>query len=69
VRQIPTALLLLFLTSARAAEVDNGGFESGLSGWKQLWTREPSAGVVSVDQNVFHGGRQGARIEHMGQQD
>lgn len=49
--------------------VTNGGFESGLSGWRSLWTREAGAGRVALDREVFHAGMAAARIEHRGTND
>ena len=51
----------------------NGGFESGNSGhpdgWSALWAREPGKASCSLDQTVFHGGRQSLKVEHSGQED
>jgi hypothetical protein len=40
---------IAFLSSAGAAIV-NGGFESGLEGWRPLFTREPQTGTVAVER-------------------
>jgi Glycosyl hydrolases related to GH101 family, GH129 len=52
-----------------AAAVSNGGFESGLVGWKKFWTRTPDAGSCNLDRQVFHSGQQSARLEHRGERD
>ena len=52
-----------------AGIITNGGFESGLSAWRPLWTREANAGSLAIDTAVTHTGRQSARIEHRGQND
>ena len=63
-------LLSLALTLVcRAGIVTNGGFESGLAGWRPLWTREANAGSLSLDTNTVHSGEHSARIEHRGQKD
>lgn len=49
--------------------IPNGGFEAGLSGWQQLWTRDANAGRVVIDTKVRHGGKASARIEHVGERD
>ena len=53
----------------RAAIITNGGFESGLAGWRPLWTRDANAGTLTVDSAAFHTGRNSARIEHRGEND
>ena len=68
-------ICLLFLTGACAAAtisrnvVTNGGFESGLNGWRTLWTRQSGAGSVGLDRQVFRSGNASARIEHTGTND
>ncbi|MGA2243774.1 MAG: glycoside hydrolase [Verrucomicrobiota bacterium] len=49
--------------------VTNGGFESGLAGWRPLWTREAGAGSLALDTITVHSGKLSARVEHRGQQD
>ena len=55
--------------SGHAAIITNGGFESGLAGWRPLWTRDANAGTLMVDRAAFHTGRNSARIEHRGVND
>ncbi len=49
--------------------ITNGGFEDGLSGWKRLWTREPEAGRVVLDNQVVHSGHYSVRIDFSGSKD
>jgi len=58
----------LALHAAGAATITNGGFESGLSGWRS-WTREQEMGTLALDSAVFHSGHASARWEHRGQRD
>jgi hypothetical protein len=60
--------LFLFATSLLGGDLNNGGFEAGLDGWR-FWTRDKDAGVVALDREVRHGGQQSARIEHHGERD
>lgn len=60
---------LTFAPTARAALLTNGGFESGLAGWRSLWTREANAGSLRLDHSAAHSGSNAARIEHHGAQD
>ena len=66
-------LLLVFAAlgaeTAAANLVTNGGFESGLAGWRPLWTRQAGAGKLDVDTQIFHSGRSGVRIIHSGEND
>ena len=67
-------LLLCVCLSCRAATssgnlVSNGGFESGLSGWRPFWSRQPGAGQAVVDHTIFRTGAAAARIEHLGTND
>lgn len=63
-------LLATALTAAgRAATITNGGFESGLTDWRPLWTREAKAGSLAVDRETAHSGKSSARIEHRGEKD
>ncbi|MGD0538182.1 MAG: glycoside hydrolase [Verrucomicrobiota bacterium] len=65
-----TALAWIALTAAlRAQGIANGGFESGLTGWRPLWTRTAEAGTLSLDRETVHTGRNAARVEHRGEQD
>ena len=51
---------------ARRNVLANGDFESGLSGWNPLWTRQPTAGSASLDRTICHDGGASVRIEHRG---
>ncbi|MEI7809836.1 MAG: hypothetical protein WCJ07_15265 [Verrucomicrobiota bacterium] len=62
------AMAVTFVSNA-AGIVTNGGFESGLSGWRPLWTRDAHTGTLTLDAAVTHTGKQAARIEHRGQND
>ena len=65
-----TALAWIALTAAlRAQGIANGGFESGLTGWRPLWTRTAEAGTLSLDRETVHAGHNAARVEHRGEQD
>ncbi|SPE59213.1 exported hypothetical protein [Verrucomicrobia bacterium] len=69
VRKFLICLLVCVAASGRANLVQNGGFESGLTGWRPLWTRESGVGRVSLDRRVVHSGTCAARIEHEGTED
>ena len=63
-------LAAMFLTVVcRADIVTNGGFESGLAGWRPLWTRDANAGSLVLDSGTVHAGKFSARIEHRGEKD
>jgi len=47
----------------------NGGFEQGLEGWAELWTRTPGAGKLRLDTTAPHQGKQAVRIEHRAESD
>ncbi len=47
----------------------NDGFETGLRGWRDLWTREPGRGALTLDRSTAHGGSVSVKIEHHGQRD
>ncbi|MBI5691418.1 MAG: hypothetical protein HZC55_15135 [Verrucomicrobia bacterium] len=47
----------------------NPGFETGLEGWKPLFTRDPQSGRATPDAGTFHGGRAAVRLEHTGARD
>ena len=53
-------------TPARRNVLVNGDFESGLSGWNPLWTRQTAAGSASLDRTISHDGGASVRIEHRG---
>ena len=46
-----------------------GGFEAGLSGWNDFWSRDPAGGGAVLDGKNAHGGRNAVRIEHTGSHD
>jgi len=54
---------------ARRNVLVNGDFESGLSGWNSLWTRQRAAGSASLDRTISHDGGASVRIEHRGGDD
>ncbi|RKY05102.1 hypothetical protein DRP77_02000 [Candidatus Poribacteria bacterium] len=59
--------IALFLTVGNL--IQNGGFEEGLEGWRDLWTRDPGVGRVALDDRTRHSGRFSARIDHEGERD
>ncbi len=61
-------LALPGLASAAENLLAGGGFERGLAGWSELWTRTPGGKTV-LDRGLRHGGRQSLRIEHTGSRD
>ena len=63
-------LAILVLTLASGAEIiTNGGFESGLAGWRPLWTREANAGSLVLDGRTVHAGKLAARVENPSEKD
>jgi hypothetical protein len=66
--RIGLATMALTLGSG-AGIVTNGGFESGLAGWRPLWTRDVQVGTLTLDSQTPHSGRNSARIEHRGEND
>jgi len=66
-------LICCWCEGASANLVANGGFEEAeqgrVSGWAELWTREPGRGEAALDKDVRHGGNYSVRIEHRGAQD
>jgi hypothetical protein len=65
-----TAVVLAFAASSPADDnlLDNGGFEQGRSGWRDLWSRT-GEGRDTLDEQRKHAGRQAIRIEHSGPKD
>ena len=63
------SILILPSLLLSANLIPNGDFESGLSGWGELWTREPEAGRVFLDERIYRDGKRSARIEHRGERD
>ncbi len=65
-------LPMLFLLGAAAiageSQFRNGGFESGLSGWR-LWSRTPDALRSAIESKSVHSGQAALRLEHHGEQD
>lgn len=73
-RELTMAACLWLATMAAtlangAGLITNGGFESGLAGWRPLWTRDAKAGTLTLDGSTAHTGKYSARIDHDGQQD
>jgi len=67
--KIPWLLALVFTgASAYGAAFTNGGFESGLDGWR-FWTRQDRAGTLALDEQVRHGGKAAGRVEHRSAED
>ena len=70
---ISVVWLNLVLSAASAAAADNlvinGGFESGLTGWRPLWSRQAEAGSLGLDRQTAHQGVNAARIDHRGAED
>ncbi len=68
----PPVLPMLFLLAAAAiageTQFRNGGFESGLSGWR-LWSRTPGALTSALENKNVHLGQAALRLEHHGEQD
>jgi hypothetical protein len=61
--------LALALVAPLLGAIANPGFESGLDGWRPLFTREPQTGGASLDPADPHAGKNAARIEHRGDKD
>lgn len=47
----------------------NGGFEDGTTGWENLWTRTPYAGIASLTSHPVHSGQYAMQVIHWGEQD
>src|SRR5208283_6218688 len=62
------AAMALTLVSS-AGVITNGGFESGLAGWRPLWTRDAKVGSLILDSSTAHSGKYSARINHRGEND
>ena len=69
------SLLQIWLATAAlsvcsgAAIITNGGFETGLAGWRPLWTRDAKVGTLTLDSQTSHTGSNSARVEHRGEKD
>jgi hypothetical protein len=48
--------------------IANGGFENGLTGWSQFWSREPGGSAI-LETNVVRSGAGAVRIDHTGGRD
>ncbi len=66
------SFLILFSLCASVIAADNavtnGGFETGMSGWR-LWSRTPGAITSVLDAEAAHSGKVGLRLEHRGADD
>jgi hypothetical protein len=49
--------------------ITNPGFESGMSGWENLWTRTAGAGTSEIAESPVHSGGKALRIRHWGGED
>lgn len=59
-----------FIPSAPGASlITNGGFETGLAGWRPFWSRQANAGKVTLETEASHSGNASIRIEHRGTND
>jgi hypothetical protein len=68
-RVLLIGVLVLAAGGAMGGElVANGGFEQGLEGWSEAWSRTPAI-RAEVDKSVQHGGAGSVRIEHTGSED
>ncbi|MDZ7721575.1 MAG: glycoside hydrolase [candidate division KSB1 bacterium] len=47
----------------------NPGFEGGMNGWNELWTREPGAGQAAIVEKHVYTGTHALHIEHWGEKD
>ncbi len=65
-----SAVLALFLQTAgtQAQMVVNGGFESGMNGWR-AWSRTSGGISVQLDSKNFHSGQSALRLQHTGLED
>src|SRR5690242_1669216 len=63
------AFIGFFLAAPAWAAAFNGGFETGLDGWKPLYTREPQTGRVGLEGEDVHSGHGAARVEYTGGKD
>jgi hypothetical protein len=70
IQAIALAGALIFCSSATAAEnlIGGGDFETGLSDWRDFWSRTPG-GKAFLDPDNPHGGRNSLRVEHTGSED
>ncbi|HSI83112.1 MAG TPA: carbohydrate binding domain-containing protein, partial [Candidatus Methylacidiphilales bacterium] len=73
-RVVISAIVILLLGACPVLShaqqvISNPGFEDGLTGWGQLWTREANAGTRSVSKAENHSGSSSAEIEHTGTSD
>lgn len=68
----PRGLLILFLLAEAvvAGEIrfPNGGFESGMSGWR-LWSRTPGALTSALENKNVYAGQAALRLDHRGEED
>src|SRR6478609_2419959 len=62
-------LFASLLLSKSSAQVQNPGFESGLNGWRNLWTRDAGTGELVLDSSIVHSGQNSARVQHQGEKD
>ena len=65
---LATLFLAVTMSPADANLIVGGGFEEGLTGWGDLWTRTPG-GRLELDPHEPHRGRQSAHIQHTGRED
>ncbi|MCX6951844.1 MAG: DUF5696 domain-containing protein [Verrucomicrobia bacterium] len=64
-----TALAAPPTASSAEPAIANGGFESGLTGWRPLYTREPQTGQIVVDTQDPHSGKSAVKLTHTGEKD
>ncbi len=63
-----TAVYLLLAANLQSQVFTNGGFESGLNGWR-FWSRTEKAGALELSNEAPHGGSQCGLVRHTGGQD
>lgn len=63
------SVIALVIQTISAGIIPNGGFEDGLAGWGELWTREAGVGKLALDDEIRHSGDKSACVEHTGQGD
>jgi len=49
---LSAALGAPFTSAGQEGAITNGGFESGLEGWRPLWTREAKVWTLVVDRQT-----------------
>jgi hypothetical protein len=69
IKNLVLLLGLLFISAPAQNLLTNPGFEDGMTGWSDLWTRDAGTGTAVIVNSPVHGGSNALHITHNGSND